>query len=65
MNKTVAAAFLAGGIVLLYFGYQSAQSAGSAFSRVFTGSPTDKTIWMMIAGIIATVAGIIGLSRGK
>jgi hypothetical protein len=65
MNKSVAAAFLLGGIVLLYLGYQSSQSASSIASRIFTGSHNGRTIWMSVAGAIATVAGIIGLSSSK
>lgn len=65
MNKTLSLAFLAGGIVLLYFGYQAAQSTSSAFSRIFTGSPNNKTIWMMVSGTICVVVGIAGLARSK
>jgi hypothetical protein len=65
MNKTMSLALLVGGIVLLVFGYNAAQSASSAFSRIFTGSPTNKAIWMIAAGTIATVLGLIGLSRGS
>jgi hypothetical protein len=32
--------------------------------RFFTGSPTDKAIWMLIAGIAATVIGLFGTMRG-
>jgi hypothetical protein len=65
MNKTMSLVLLVGGIVLLYFGYNAAQSASSAFSRIFTGSPTNKSIWMIAAGTIAVVVGLVGLSRGS
>jgi hypothetical protein len=65
MNKTASLVLLAGGIVLLIFGYNAAQSASSAFSRIFTGSPSNKAIWMIVAGTIAAVLGLIGLSRGS
>ena len=65
MNKTVALAFLAGGIVLLVFGYREAQSLSSGFSRIVTGSPSNKATWMIIAGIIATVAGLLSLARNS
>lgn len=64
MNKTMSLALLVGGIVLLVFGYNAAQSASSAFSRVFTGSPTNKAIWMIAGGAVAAVVGLVGLSRG-
>lgn len=65
MNKTFSLALLVGGIVLLVFAYNTAQSASSAFSRIFTGSPSNKAIWMYVAGTIACVVGIVGLSRGS
>ncbi|MDB6111515.1 MAG: hypothetical protein JWR69_3265 [Pedosphaera sp.] len=65
MNKIVALAFLVGGIVLLYFGYREAQSFSSGFNRIFTGSPSSKATWMIIAGIIATVAGLLSLARNS
>jgi ABC-type uncharacterized transport system permease subunit len=65
MNKAVAMAFLVGGIVLLVYGYHAAQSMNSAFSRIFTGSPSNKTIWMVTCGVIATITGIIGLSSSS
>jgi hypothetical protein len=34
------------------------ESFGSDVSRFFTGSPTDKAVWMLIGGIVATVVGL-------
>jgi hypothetical protein len=65
MNKPMALALLAAGIILLVFGYNAAQSPSSTVSRIFTGSPTNEAIWMIIGGIIATILGVIGLSRGS
>jgi hypothetical protein len=65
MNKTISLALLAAGIVLLIFGYNATQSAGSSVSRFFTGSPTNKAIWMLVAGTVCAVVGIVGLSRGS
>jgi len=65
MNKAVALALIAGGIVLLVFGYNSAQSFSSGVSRVLTGSPANKAIWMIVGGAIATVLGLYGLSKGS
>ena len=62
MNKTVAMAFLVGGIALLVAGYQSAQSTSSVIHHIFTGSHSSRTVWMSVSGLIATVAGIFGLS---
>lgn len=65
MNKLVSLALLIGGIVLLVYGVAAADSVGSSFSRLFTGSPTDKSIWLLIGGAAATLAGATGLLRGS
>jgi hypothetical protein len=64
MNKIISLALLAGGIVLIVVGMNASNSVGSGFSRFFTGSPTDKTIWLLIGGIVAAVIGAGGLLRG-
>jgi hypothetical protein len=64
MTKAVSIALLVGGIVLLYFGGQSFHSFSNDVSRVFTGAPTNKTIYLLAGGAIATIAGLIGLTLG-
>ena len=63
MNKVVSLAILAGGILLIIFGVSATKSFSSDISRFFTGSPTDKAIWMLIGGAVATVIGLAGLLR--
>ncbi len=65
MNKLISLAIAAGGIVLVVFGASATKSFSSDVSRFFTGSPTDKAIWMLIGGIVAIVVGLAGLSLGK
>ena len=65
MNKLVSTALLAIGIVLIVFGVNASNSFGSSVSRVFTGSPTDKAIWLLIGGILASIVGLVGMLRGK
>jgi Protein of unknown function (DUF3185) len=65
MNKIISLALLAGGIVLIIYGISASDSISSSFSRFFTGSPTDKTMWLLIGGIVATVVGLFGLFRGS
>jgi hypothetical protein len=64
MNKSISLALLAGGIVLIVVGINATNSFSSDVSRFFTGSPTDKAIWMLIGGIVAGIIGLIGLIRG-
>ena len=59
MNKIVSIALLAGGVVLLIFGINATNSFGSDVSRFFTGSPTDKAVWMLIGGTVATIVGLV------
>jgi hypothetical protein len=64
MNKIVSLALLIGGVVLMVFGITAMNSFGSDVSRFFTGSPTDKAVWMLIGGIVATGIGLMGTWRG-
>jgi hypothetical protein len=58
MNKIVSLALLVGGVVLLVLGITATESFSSDVSRFFTGSPTDKAVWMLIGGVVATVVGL-------
>ena len=64
MNKLVFLALLVGGVLLLIFGINASNSVGSDVSRFFTGSPTDKAVWMIIGGAVAIVVGLVGTWRG-
>ncbi len=64
MNKIISLALLIGGIVLIIYGLNASDSIGSDVSRFFTGNPTDKTIWLLLGGIVATAIGAGGLMRG-
>lgn len=65
MNKAISLAFLAGGVLLVIFGISASKSLGSDISRFFTGSPTDKAIWMLIGGVVLSIIGLVGLLRGS
>lgn len=65
MKKAVSTILLVTGLLLLYFGYNEYQSFQSEISELFTGSPTDKSMWMLIGGAAATIAGLSGLLRQK
>ena len=65
MNKLVSLVLLAGGIVLIIAGVSATNSFSSDVSRLFTGSPTDKAVWMLIGGILLAVVGLGGTMRGS
>lgn len=64
MNRIVSLALLIGGIVLIVFGVNATNSFSSDVSQFFTGSPTDKAVWMLMGGIVAAVIGLAGTLRG-
>jgi hypothetical protein len=63
MNKIVSLALLIGGVVLMIYGINATNSFGSDLSRFFTGSPTNKAIWMLIGGTVAAVIGLASTLR--
>ena len=63
MNKIIPLALIVGGIVLIIIGVNATHSFSSDVSRFFTGSPTDKAIWMLIGGVVAAVVGAATLWR--
>jgi uncharacterized membrane protein YidH (DUF202 family) len=65
MNKILSLALLVGGVVLMIIGINATNSFSSDVSRFFTGSPTDKAVWMLIGGIVAAVAGLALTLRGS
>ena len=65
MNRPLSLALLAVGIVLIIFGVSASDSVGSSFSRLFTGEPTDRTIWLLIGGVVALAIGLTGTLRGS
>ena len=65
MNKPISLALLVGGIILIVYGISASDSVGSGISRFFTGSPTDKTLWLLIGGAVAAIVGGAGLMRGS
>jgi uncharacterized membrane protein HdeD (DUF308 family) len=63
MNKIVSLALLVGGIVLIVTGFNATHSFPSDVSRFFTGSPTNRAVWMLIEGIVAALVGLTMLWR--
>jgi len=63
MNKAIFIALLVGGVILIVFGINARDSLSSDVSRVFTGAPTNKAIFMLVGGAVAAVIGLIGIVR--
>lgn len=56
-QKLVGMILLVIGLILLYFGWQSTQSVGDQITETLTGRFTDETMWFLIGGAAAVVAG--------
>ena len=65
MNKGISVALLAVGIMLSIWGINASDSFGSDVSRFFTGSPTNKAVWLLIVGVVLGIVGLFGLFRGS
>jgi len=63
MSKGLPIFLIAVGMALLFYGMRASNSFSSGFSRLFTGSPTDKTLWLIIGGVAAGAAGVAMLIR--
>lgn len=62
MNKMVSLVLIVVGVVLIVLAVIAMDSFGSDVSRFFSGAPTDKSIWMLIAGVLATTVGLTGVT---
>lgn len=65
MNKLFSLALLVVGVVLIIYGVNALDSVSSSFSRFFTGSPTDKTMWLLIGGVVCAAIGLTGVARRR
>ncbi len=60
MNRALSIAILIAGVVLLVFGINAQDSVASSAKEIVTGTPSDKSIWLIVLGIIGIIVG--GLS---
>lgn len=64
MDKIIVSlALLIGGIALMIYGINATNSFGSEVSGFFTGSPTDKAVWMLMGGTVAAIVGLVSTLR--
>ena len=65
MYKAFSLSLLVAGVALVIYGIGASRSLQSDISRFFTGSPTDKAMWMLIGGGVLLIVGTAGLLRGS
>jgi Co/Zn/Cd efflux system component len=63
VKRTFSFALLAAGVVLIVLGVNESNALSSDISRFFTGSPTDRSMWLLVVGVVASVVGLMGLTR--
>jgi multisubunit Na+/H+ antiporter MnhB subunit len=59
MARGIGIALIAVGVALLILGFQAADSPASQISEFFTGTPTDRAVWMLIGGIVSLIVGAV------
>jgi hypothetical protein len=65
MNKGIGIALLVVGIVLVIYGFNASDSVSSGVSRAFTGTPTEKTIGLLLDGAVAIIVGALMTFRSR
>jgi len=63
MNKGISIGLLVVGVLLLVFGLNAWHSVGSQVSETVTGAPTNKAIWLLVAGALLSIIGLFGTLR--
>jgi hypothetical protein len=63
MNRALAIGLTVAGVSLLIWGVSASESFSSEVSEAVQGAPSDKAIWLLIAGGIFTLVGLFGLRR--
>jgi len=61
MSKILAIILLVAGVILLVYGINAADSISSSVNQAVTGTPTNKSIWLITAGVAGIAAGGLGL----
>jgi hypothetical protein len=65
MNTVLGIALLAAGALLIVLGINASNSLASDVSRFFSGSPTDRSIWLLVLGILSAGVGLFFTLKGS
>lgn len=65
MNRPLSLVLLVVGVILVIYGINASTSVGSDVSRAVTGTPTDKSMWLLIGGAVLAIVGLVGSLRGR
>ena len=61
--KYIGVVLLIVGMGLAFWGYQLSDSLSSQLNEAFSGSPTDKVMWLYIGGAASFVLGLLFVFR--
>jgi hypothetical protein len=59
MNKGIGIALLVIGIALITYGFDASDSVSSDVSRTFTGTPTNRAMWLVLGGTASAIIGLV------
>ncbi len=65
MRKGFGMLCLVGGVLLLVYGYQTAESFKGQMHRIFTSSTDNKTTWLYVSGAVLATVGIFQVYAAK
>ncbi len=57
MNKPIGVGLIVAGVLLAIYGVRASDAFASDVSRFFTGSPTDKSVWLLLGGVACIAVG--------
>ena len=60
MNRAVCLVLLVAGIILLIYGINAHDSLASSAKQAVTGTPTDRSIWLIVLGVAGIIVGGLG-----
>jgi hypothetical protein len=64
MNKPLSIVLVVVGVILLIYGLNAGDSLASNVKESITGTPTNKSLWLLVAGVVSIILGGYGLLRG-
>ncbi len=59
-SRILSLALLVVGVILLVYGINAHDSVASSVKQSVTGTPTDKSMWLIILGSVGIVVGGLG-----
>lgn len=63
LNKLTGIALLVVGGLLVFWGYNESESLGSHLTRLYSGNPTQNTLYYYFGGGLCMVLGAVNLFR--